>query len=305
MSIFLEELVVGLGEGLPRESRRLDVELVEAARDGNATLARDLLARGADPAAEPVSCLLISGPGYTCRRLCSPPNYPGAKPSCWSRALLEASANGHLECVRILAPFVDGLRPAAHALAWAAYGGHAECVAFLLPLARPEDDLSVALTWASADGRSNCVELLLPFSNPTLNQSEPLRIAAERGHADCVKLLAPASGVDEHFFKALFHAASRGRAECVKILAPCCPASEKIQALFLGVHNNRPSVVSCLLSAPLAEQDFVGVDFLAHIDAARENESFDVSSLLAAFVERIALDSSVPAHAAAAARPRL
>lgn len=289
---------------LPQKEGGLNAELVNAAAIGNAGLVSDLLARGADPAAEPASFLLMCSSGHTHRQLCAPPSYHGVKHTYWSRALLEASANGHLECVSILAPFAAGLPAAAHALRWAAYAGHTECVKLLLPLALPQDDRSTALAWASGEGRADCVELLIPFSDPTMDQSQPLRLAAQRGHLDCVKLLAPVSGVDGNFFEALFQAASSGRSECVKLLAQCCPAPEKSKALALAVEHDRSSVVSCLLSAPFAELDFVGVDFPALIDAARERADSHVACLLSAFVERISLGASLPT-AGSSARPRL
>lgn len=140
-----------------------------------------------------------------------------------ARRLVQASAKGAIEDVRLLLPVVSDTKKGnsyAYALRQAAYNGHADILELLIPLSDPKANNSEALRWAAQWGHTDCVILLLPVSDPKANNSEALRRAASKGHAECVKRLIPVcdpKALDSH---ALMLAASNGHTECTQQLIP-------------------------------------------------------------------------------------
>lgn len=208
---------------------RLDEELREAARKGNAKSLRSLLSRGAGVAS-------ISADGWT--------------------TLMLAATSRKVECLKLLLPLVDPTRRTKNgttALMIAAGLGWAEGVALLLAAleSRPSGSRQRRLAATLRDGfgrtplilsakarSAECVRLLLPDSDPNVGDAErrtALMWAAEGADAEsveCLDALLPASDVgkrDRHGRTALHVAASGGCPEAVEILLPFsdCSAVDK------------------------------------------------------------------------------
>lgn len=191
----------------------LDEGLHEAAMDGRAEKVAELLACGADPRS-------LDSTGWT--------------------ALCAAAYGGHVECVRLLAPYGEaghGAHENPMALKRAAELGWSRCVRALATKASANDKeaLSTALSagetaimLAAAGGHAGSVEALLPWSDPKeANRSEEtlLMMAARSGQAEAVRLLAPlcdASARDRFGRTALMSACAVQAPECVEILLSWC-----------------------------------------------------------------------------------
>lgn len=79
------------------------------------------------------------------------------------------------------------------ALCEASRNGHAECVKILIPLSDPKANGSEPLCEAATNGHVECVKILIPVSEPKANNSEALRLAAGKCHVDTFKLLLSVS----------------------------------------------------------------------------------------------------------------
>lgn len=82
-----------------------------------------------------------------------------------TQALLNASASGHADCVRLLIPHANVPHSKSQALFNAVQNGHVECVKLLLPFSNPKDDCSRALRRASQMRNKLLVEMLYPVSD--------------------------------------------------------------------------------------------------------------------------------------------
>lgn len=102
-------------------------------------------------------------------------------------ALLEASQNGHLDCVKLLVDTSKHLNN--DALCIAAKNGHAHCVQHLIPLSTPHDFQNKALREACYHGHVECVQLLIPVSDfgEHNDPAGALAAAVVGGHHDCME----------------------------------------------------------------------------------------------------------------------
>ncbi len=143
----------------------INQRLLVAARLGNLSLAKSLLAKGADPRGEHSSALYMAAanghPDVT--KLLLPLSDPTANSSA---ALRSAAQNGRLEVVRLLLPFSHKKRDRSWALQVAAMNGHLEVTRLLLPKPDAKTHVTVALRMAVDRGHFEIIKLLLPFANP-------------------------------------------------------------------------------------------------------------------------------------------
>lgn len=190
-------------------------------------------------------------------------------------ALERASAQGHAECVALLAPLCDPMSSnSQRSLMAAVRGGHVECVNVLLPIADSKSRESLALRLAASAGFSGCVRLLLPLSDPLAANSEALLMACKGGHAECARLLASAPWPWKAMSSALGHAAREGHAECVKIILSISFSWESASdALSLAAGNGRFECAQLLLAAQASiRPDRVDVSALREAIASGREE---------------------------------
>lgn len=108
------------------------------------------------------------------------------------RSLRMASRERHIECVKLLLPFVPA-NTCDNVCVWGALQrGDVEMAKLLLPLCkdvRPNE----ALAYAAKHGKIETVRWLLTVANPYYRESLALRQALKEGHVDIVELLMPLS----------------------------------------------------------------------------------------------------------------
>ena len=209
------------------ESRRIDlaiIELAELAASGEHAKIGRLLSTAPSLPRSRVSLALANAAAnghVECVKLLAPRSNPKAHDSL---ALCQAAENGHDECVRILLPRSNPLAGMSSALRLAASNGHAECVKLLAPASMPGGDNAMALAFAALNGHAECVKLLIPFSQAKLVDSTAFRWAAESGHVDCAKLLIFAQDPSTSFEAPLFSAIANGHTGIVTLLLAHQPA---------------------------------------------------------------------------------
>ncbi|WP_321868105.1 ankyrin repeat domain-containing protein [Paraburkholderia tropica] len=240
---------------------RLDEELREAARRGNAKSLRSLLSQGAGVAS-------ISADGWT--------------------TLMLATTSRKAACLKLLLPLVDPTRrtrTGTTALMIAAGMGWSEGVALLLAAieSRPGGSrhLRLAPTLRDGSGRTplilaaqarsiECVRLLLPASDPNACDADrrtALMWAAEGADAqsvDCLNELLPTSDAgkrDRRGRTALLLAASVGSPAAVDVLLPFSDLSDVDKAgrsafdIALGRGDKNGEAVRQILRRALAEKE--------------------------------------------------
>lgn len=108
------------------------------------------------------------------------------------RSLRMASRQRHIECVKLLLPYVPATTCENVCLWGALQRGDVEMAQVFLPLCN-EVTSNEALAYASKYGRLETVRWLLTIANPYYRESLPLRNALQEGHTDVVELLMPVS----------------------------------------------------------------------------------------------------------------
>jgi ankyrin repeat protein len=149
--------------------------------------------------------------------------------------LLEAAKNGHAN--DMLEVLVEGVNmeftdmdDGDSALIWASLNGHIDCVRLLVEFGANMDAKNIygytALIRAAQKGHADCVRLLIESGANTNAKGQfgftALIVAAARGHMDCMRLLidgkADKDAKGEYGHTALIWAARKGHAECVRLL---------------------------------------------------------------------------------------
>ena len=170
--------------------------------------------------------------------------HPGRK--CPSRVLDWASANGHLEIVRLL---LEAQKPCTiRALGWASLNGHAEIVKLLL--AANKSCTTEALDYASDGGHIEVVKLLLKAGSPYSDCTTlAFNCALLYGYTKIIKLLLAAN--KPCATDALDWASLYGHIEIVKLLlAAGSPYSDcTYRALDWASVNGHTEIVKLLLAA--------------------------------------------------------
>lgn len=211
----------------------LDMSLIRNAAIGHATQVTLLLGHGADP--EYLNSL----------------------------ALTLSAANGHLECVKILAPLSDPLADNSEALRQAAENGRVECVEFLIPISEAAADGSAALCSAAQNGHAECVNALIPKA-AARNASDALCLAASEGYVECVALLLPISA-------------------CI---------AYTINAFYLAAGNGHARVAELILAGE--PHLFGSLDFNNLLDSAVARGHHNLAALFSSIIDKAALRSTVP-----------
>ena len=211
----------------------------------------------------------------------------------FSRGLVSAALNGHLECLNAILPFADPSHDNSAAISFAAEHGHAECVSALLPFFKPADDNFRPLVMAVTNKHPDCVKLLAPlttraaftravsvavgldcpesvaallaagrFGHDKLSIGiEPLGLAALFGYARIIELLIPVCDPKEGNSVALKQAAEGGIAGCVELLIPHSdPLAGKSAALAQAIGSGRVECARLLL--PVSNVDDLEIDAL-------------------------------------------
>lgn len=180
-----------------------------------------------------------------------------------SLALTLAAANGHLECVKILAPISDTLADNSEALCQAATNGHVQCVEFLIPISDAAAENSGALCLAARNGHVECVNALIPKAEP-LDATNALCIAAFEGHPECVALLLPLSASMRHTLNAFCSAAECGHVRVAELML---------------AHEPRISRA---------------LDFNELLSSAVARGHHDLAALFSSIIDKASLSSTVP-----------
>lgn len=176
----------------------------------------------------------------------------------WS-ALMCAASQGHIECVRLLAPVEAGLHSSdgSTALMLAAEEGHEECVCVLLEVESRLQDRQgrTALLRALSGGHSACANLLLNEGDIcNLHLQTALMFAAKCRCTDVAKeLVSMTAGMqDRDGTTALMMAARSGAVDIVQILidteAGMC-GKEKMTALMFAAKEGQAECAELLLAA--------------------------------------------------------
>lgn len=208
------------------------------------------------------------------------------------KALCAASAQGHLECVKLLIP-ASPKNSNSTALVYAASKGRADCVALLIPVLDPAANNFAALLSAARCGHAECTSLLLPISGDKAQRSAALVLAAWHGHADCVMILMPVSDIAHDKWGALRLAAQHGHAECVRLLmrAPH-PMSTLENILSTALGGGHAGIVAALFDGEprlLAGRDLSRCRRVAQMEGYA-----DLAALLSSIDDRRALSEAAP-----------
>src|SRR3972149_6711686 len=206
----------------------MELQLVQAAEDGDINKVRQLIADGVNPAAMYNSAIrLASEYGYfeVVRLLLQDPRVDPAALD--NYAIQWASAKGHLAVVRLLLqdPRVNPAANNNEAIQGASHYGHLELVRLLLsdPRVDPTALDNYAIRWASENGHLEVVRLLLqdPRVNPAADDNSAIQLASVNGHLAVVRLLLSDPRVDPAAYDnyAIRQASENGHLAVVQLLA--------------------------------------------------------------------------------------